>query len=192
MTQQPPTPAGWYPQGDGQQRYWDGYRWTDQVAPGPMGGPGPGYVPSQMGGPAPMYGAPGTAPSSSRKGCWIAAIVVLVLVLGGLATCTVVVKRAADGLTSAQHTVLYEVSGTGSGVSISYSEGSGGTSRVSDASLPWSKTVTTTGFSFLLLSATNSYTSSGTVACKITVDGKVVKEASGSGKGGTASCSYAG
>lgn len=28
------TPAGWYPQPDGQQRYWDGNAWTDQFAPG--------------------------------------------------------------------------------------------------------------------------------------------------------------
>jgi Domain of unknown function (DUF4352)/Protein of unknown function (DUF2510) len=28
------TPAGWYPQPDGQQRYWDGERWTENVAPG--------------------------------------------------------------------------------------------------------------------------------------------------------------
>jgi hypothetical protein len=28
------TPAGWFPQGDGQQRYWDGEQWTDNFAPG--------------------------------------------------------------------------------------------------------------------------------------------------------------
>lgn len=28
------TPAGWYPQQDGQQRYWDGEAWTSHVAPG--------------------------------------------------------------------------------------------------------------------------------------------------------------
>lgn len=27
-------PAGWYPQADGTQRYWDGRAWTPQVAPG--------------------------------------------------------------------------------------------------------------------------------------------------------------
>ena len=26
--------AGWYPQPDGQQRYWDGFQWTDRLAPG--------------------------------------------------------------------------------------------------------------------------------------------------------------
>jgi len=28
------TPAGWYPQADGQQRYWDGEQWTEHFAPG--------------------------------------------------------------------------------------------------------------------------------------------------------------
>lgn len=30
MTQ---VPAGWYPSGDGQMRYWDGQSWTEQTAP---------------------------------------------------------------------------------------------------------------------------------------------------------------
>lgn len=39
------TPAGWYPQADGSQRYWDGEKWTEHVAPGsvqeaPAGDPG--------------------------------------------------------------------------------------------------------------------------------------------------------
>ncbi|MBY5163145.1 SHOCT domain-containing protein [Nitriliruptoria bacterium AS10] len=28
------APAGWYPQDDGRQRYWDGQAWTDHFAPG--------------------------------------------------------------------------------------------------------------------------------------------------------------
>jgi Protein of unknown function (DUF2510) len=28
------NPAGWYPQADGQQRYWDGQKWTEDFAPG--------------------------------------------------------------------------------------------------------------------------------------------------------------
>jgi len=28
------NPAGWYPQPDGQQRYWDGQHWTEDFAPG--------------------------------------------------------------------------------------------------------------------------------------------------------------
>ena len=42
------TPAGWYPQEDGRQRYWDGEKWTEHFAPGstqgtsPMAQPMPG------------------------------------------------------------------------------------------------------------------------------------------------------
>jgi hypothetical protein len=32
-TSAPRPPAGWYPDGAGQQRYWDGDTWTDHVAP---------------------------------------------------------------------------------------------------------------------------------------------------------------
>ena len=32
------TPAGWYPQDDGQQRYWDGTQWTEHFAPGTAAG----------------------------------------------------------------------------------------------------------------------------------------------------------
>ncbi|MEP7193853.1 MAG: DUF4352 domain-containing protein [Actinomycetota bacterium] len=28
------NPAGWYPQPDGQQQYWDGEQWTEEIAPG--------------------------------------------------------------------------------------------------------------------------------------------------------------
>ncbi|MFQ6170437.1 DUF4352 domain-containing protein [Oryzobacter sp. R7] len=31
------TPAGWYPQADGRQRYWDGTQWTEHFAPGGAG-----------------------------------------------------------------------------------------------------------------------------------------------------------
>jgi hypothetical protein len=34
------TPAGWYPQPDGTQRYWDGEKWTEHTAPGQGGAAG--------------------------------------------------------------------------------------------------------------------------------------------------------
>jgi hypothetical protein len=43
------TPAGWYPQPDGQQRYWDGQQWTENFAPGaaPVGPPATGGEPAR-------------------------------------------------------------------------------------------------------------------------------------------------
>jgi hypothetical protein len=201
VTQQPQTPPGWYPQPDGRMRYWDGYRWTEQYAAGaPPAGPGMAPMMGQGMGPGMGQGmGPGMGPGvgmppqrSSNKGCWIAAIIVLVLLLGGVATVFFVVKRAADDFTGAQHTVAYSISGTGKEVDISYSEGSGGTSRVDNATLPWTKTVTTTGFSIVSLTASNGFDSAGDLTCKITVDGKVVKESSATGKGSSVFCTFAG
>ena len=39
--QAPQTPAGWYPVGNGWQRYWDGLRWTEHQTPLPPQGSGP-------------------------------------------------------------------------------------------------------------------------------------------------------
>ena len=35
------TPAGWYPQDDGRQRYWDGTQWTEHFAPADAGAAAP-------------------------------------------------------------------------------------------------------------------------------------------------------
>ena len=35
------APAGWYPDGSGQQRYWDGTQWTEHFAPAPAPAPAP-------------------------------------------------------------------------------------------------------------------------------------------------------
>jgi hypothetical protein len=46
------SPAGWYPQPDGQQKYWDGNQWTDHLAPG-----APVVHPESLHVSAPMQGA---------------------------------------------------------------------------------------------------------------------------------------
>ena len=82
------TPAGWYDDGSGRRRWWDGSQWTEQYAPGEDAGTGiaaNGAVPTAAGGPAgtppyvsaqyaapqhiapqhvgPQYAAPGYAPA---------------------------------------------------------------------------------------------------------------------------------
>ncbi len=55
------TPAGWYPQEDGQQRYWDGENWTEHFAPGSSRAPsadGPGAATAASAGLDPQPTAP--------------------------------------------------------------------------------------------------------------------------------------
>jgi hypothetical protein len=65
------NPAGWYPQPDGRQRYWDGQQWTDHFAPGaqrpvPTAATGgePDRAPFQNEHIAPRSNPPATAPQS--------------------------------------------------------------------------------------------------------------------------------
>ena len=79
--------AGWFPDpgGTGGQRYWDGVRWTEHVAPAPAPA---GYAPAGTFTPAPAYapayGGPGfaTGPTTSSM-----AIVSLVFAIIGWAFC---------------------------------------------------------------------------------------------------------
>lgn len=105
-----PTPGqpGWYPDGEGHQRWFDGNAWTEHVQPGsaddstvvvPPSGPGTAELPqaggygvvpppepagSQSGQPA--FGQPpfGQPPQESGKGLWIALAVLAVLLLIGV------------------------------------------------------------------------------------------------------------
>ena len=72
------SPAGWYPQADGRQRYWDGQQWTEQFAPG-------------QDGPAPM-GQPAAAKVGEPKRAWYtkkrvlipSALIALFVLIGAL------------------------------------------------------------------------------------------------------------
>ena len=113
-------PAGWYddPEQPGQQRWWDGNAWTDQrapagaapaaaagsVPPADPAAPPTGAAPTMPppGAPAP----PGTVPpppatpaKSSRKGLWIALIVVAVVFVGIIAAIAAVAVLGGDSAT---------------------------------------------------------------------------------------------
>ena len=66
------TPAGWYPQSDGRQRYWDGAQWTEHFAPGTAEAS------------APVSAAPkAKGPWYSKKAVLIPAGIVALLIVGG-------------------------------------------------------------------------------------------------------------
>lgn len=69
------TPAGWYPQGDG-ERYWDGTQWTDQTRPtsGPGGAPPPA-----------AHGQAGAPPKKKHtvRNVLLVLVLLLILIVGG-------------------------------------------------------------------------------------------------------------
>lgn len=103
---------------------------------------------------------------------------------------------APVGGSGSAHTVVYSVTGDDRATAIAYysvSGGQSGQSTLQDQALPWSKTVTvrgtlTTASSVLTVVGQNA--GSGTIACSITLDGKVVSEQTGEGRNSTAQCVY--
>jgi len=76
------NPAGWYPQPDGQQRYWDGQQWTENFAPGVPPG-------------TPRANASQTPPAVSRKN-WFLRHKILTA-LGAVVLIAVVASIASGG-----------------------------------------------------------------------------------------------
>jgi hypothetical protein len=99
MTQ---TPAGWYPS-DGQERYWDGSAWTEQVRPvqgagAPSGAQPPAQQPSYG---QPSYGQPGPPPKKSHtlRNVLLILIALAVLFVGGcFAVVGLVANEASDSI----------------------------------------------------------------------------------------------
>lgn len=88
--------------------------------------------------------------------------------------------------------VVYEVDGTSTDSTITYSTYSNGTSgseQASNQSLPFTKTVTgTKGWSGYTLTGSNGNENTS-ISCKITVDGKVVSQQTSTGAYSTVTCS---
>lgn len=175
MTNQPPPEQ---PHGQQQpQQPWQG----QGGQPGPYGPP-PGWQQPQP-------------PAKKRRGCLIAALVIVAVVIIGAVSCVAIAGSAVksvDDQSKQQHTVLYEVTGTGK-ADITYStDAQGSSAQESGATLPWSKTEQSAGFFrvYTLLAQNGMDSSGGELTCKITVDGKLVKTATAKGAGAIASCTY--
>lgn len=99
--------AGWFPQPDGQERYYDGEDWTDQFRPGrPQGTP--------------------SAPPPKKSGVWkwvlIVVFIVLVLCCGGFAACSAGVIGAADEVSKSIEAEESESGGVNNAVTITEGE----------------------------------------------------------------------
>ena len=113
---------------------------------------------------------------------------------------SVAIAGAFNDATSKPHTVVYKVTGTVPKADVSYytSDGSGNdTNRSQDGvSLPFTKTVTVKGdFSGFILQANTPMTLNapkGTLACTLSVDGKIVSRDSAKGSMNLVSCDGSG
>ncbi|MCP2339147.1 MmpS family transport accessory protein [Actinomadura rupiterrae] len=102
---------------------------------------------------------------------------------------TIAPPTQGSGPAKVQHSVVYEVTGTVKTADLIYATPSG-TEKLPGAKLPWRKQLAGGAGQFLMVNV-SSYSTSGSVACTITVDGKVVKQAASSKEAVVAFCDYA-
>jgi len=96
--------------------------------------------------------------------------------------------RATSQPATTSFSVTYEVSGSASKVDLTYNNAQNGTEQLGDKSIPWSKKYTMEFGDFMYISAQNQG-ETGSVTCKIKVDGVVVKQSTSSGAYVIATCS---
>ncbi|OSC41934.1 MmpS family transport accessory protein [Mycobacterium decipiens] len=111
--------------------------------------------------------------------------ILVAICIGFAATCGVITGGMAHA-TNDPPQVRYEVSGS-SGIAeyLSY-QTRGGQRQEANVTLPWSTQFTGYEGEVLVLSAQGD----GTIACRILVDGDVVKDATAAGQPGRTVCSY--
>lgn len=120
----------------------------------------------------------------------IAGLAVMVLTMGAASSCGSGTIGASQAPTSKTQAITYTVEGGTLAGNITYSsDGAGSQEQASDVKLPWTKTINvSSGFALVSLLAQNSAGKS--ITCRITdADGKVIKEATSTGKYAIASCS---
>lgn len=156
--------------------------------------------------PQPPYGyAPAPQPPKKRKTwLWVVGIIVGLIVVGGVmnagkqpattsagsstSTEQAVPQQppaAKEPAAPAKRTVVYEVTGAGQAMSITYTtDGTTSTEQVGQVKLPWSKTLELPAGEAFQMVSIFAQAGDGTpeITVKITVDGKVVKDGKSSGQ----------
>lgn len=145
------------------------------------------------------YNQPPTAyqpPPKKRHTARNVLIVFAVLSVLGIGGCLAVVGLVGSELekeSNTEHSVVYKVTGTSKVAStLTYTtDGGTTTEQVSNAKLPWSKSLKIKGMiSIYQISAQNGLGETGTITCTIEVDGEVVKTATAEGEAAIASCDH--
>jgi hypothetical protein len=159
------------------------------------------WYPPRVGGPfaQPAFTQPTKKRLYQRVWFWLLMAVAVVLGLGGCLSVFAGHRHMAAFVHSAHatSTITYSVTGTGPAKNITYATLQGGSrqngeARVTDVTLPWSKTVTASErFLSFDVSATNG-DGGGSLACSITENGEPLVSNTTKGAFATANCSYAG
>lgn len=138
--------------------------------------------------PPPGYYPP---PKKRRTWLWVLGgfIVVTLLGMGACAALIGGVANEVDKESKRQVNVTYQVEGTGTSASITYSGQDLNISQDTEATLPWTKNLTIDGLmKSVTLTATNG-DGGGAITCRIIADGKQITEQTANGPYASASCS---
>jgi hypothetical protein len=121
---------------------------------------------------------------------FIGAIVVNVVVAAAVSTASNEVSKSLQTYSAqatAKHTIQYKVTTNGAATVTYWAPGG---SSQADVTAPWSKDVTSTGFTSasLMVTASDYQNKSAAVSCEILIDGKSVAKNTGNGSMASASC----
>ncbi|GAA4164529.1 hypothetical protein GCM10022286_26380 [Gryllotalpicola daejeonensis] len=123
-------------------------------------------------------------------GIALLAAILMTVVYAAIFSAAQSVGHDLDKKANKQVTVVFQVTGTSTDATVTYSSASGsGMSQATGQKLPFSKTITEKQglIPVYSLTATNG-TTGADIACKITVDGKVVAQQTSSGQFATVDC----
>jgi hypothetical protein len=131
------------------------------------------------------------------KRVWFWLLVIFALGISGYVTIVSIAGVAVDHAAHVSHTVVYSVTGSGQAGAIAYAtlqEGSGqnGEAQVTNASLPWNKTLTASGLITIFNVTATVGEAGGSLTCSITEDGKPLATNTASGAFASADCNSAG